>query len=78
MTQLMTNLPSGSPEFKKLLTAGLVCVGAKVEYATLMGGIGEPEDIANAIAFLALTAYIDLVPTRRCTRLIRRTLPENL
>jgi hypothetical protein len=34
MTQLMTNLPSGSPEFKKLLTAGLVCVGAKVEYAT--------------------------------------------
>jgi hypothetical protein len=33
MTKLMTNLPIGSPEFKNLLTAGLVCVGAEVEYA---------------------------------------------
>ena len=33
MTKLMTNLPIDSPEFKKLLAAGLVCVGAEVEYA---------------------------------------------
>jgi hypothetical protein len=30
---LLTNFPIGSPEFKKLLTTGLVCVGAEVEYA---------------------------------------------